>query len=109
MSSAQRIALVSTRDALRRDDDLFPLETALREAGAAPVIVCWDDAAVDQTSRLTGLCWHGGGTKGFGYCVVLIALLFACRSGFSRFVPLAASGLCVFGSHTSRIYVGAPM
>ena len=47
MRSAQRIALVSARDALRRDEDLFPLETALREAGAVPGIVCWDDATVD--------------------------------------------------------------
>ena len=47
MSAVPRIALVSTRDALQRDDDLVPLEAALRAAGAAPAVVCWDDAAVD--------------------------------------------------------------
>ena len=50
-----RIALVSTRDALQRDEDLLPLETALREAGATPVVVCWDDAAVDWGSFATVL------------------------------------------------------
>lgn len=41
------IALVSTREALDRDDDLAPLQAALRAAGAAVAIACWDDAQAD--------------------------------------------------------------
>lgn len=41
------IALVSTREALDRDDDLAPLQAALRAAGAAVAIACWDDAQTD--------------------------------------------------------------
>ncbi len=46
MSTASRIALVSARAALDHDDDLAPLQAALRAAGATVEIVCWDDAQV---------------------------------------------------------------
>lgn len=41
------IALVTARVARDLDDDLPPLESALRAAGVNPQIVEWDDAAVD--------------------------------------------------------------
>jgi hypothetical protein len=42
-----RIALVSTREALDRDEDLPPLHAALQAAGARSATVLWDDPAVD--------------------------------------------------------------
>jgi O-ureido-D-serine cyclo-ligase len=41
------IALVTAAAARNLDEDLAPLEAALRAAGAAPSIVNWDDAAID--------------------------------------------------------------
>lgn len=45
--STTRIALVSVAAARPLDEDLAPLEAALREAGADVAIVDWDDAAFD--------------------------------------------------------------
>jgi O-ureido-D-serine cyclo-ligase len=42
-----RIALVTANAARDLDDDLAPLETALREAGADVAVIAWDDAGVD--------------------------------------------------------------
>jgi glutathione synthase/RimK-type ligase-like ATP-grasp enzyme len=42
-----RIALVSAREALALDEDMEPLASALREAGAEVTTPFWDDAAVD--------------------------------------------------------------
>jgi hypothetical protein len=43
----KKIALVTARAARRLDDDLAPLEAALRGAGAEADLVDWDDAAAD--------------------------------------------------------------
>lgn len=48
--SSPRIALVTTRAARRLDEDLAPLETALRAAGAEAQLVDWDDAAAEWES-----------------------------------------------------------
>ena len=48
--STPRIALVTVAAARTLDEDLAPLQSALREAGAQVEIVDWDDAAFD---------WHG--------------------------------------------------
>jgi glutathione synthase/RimK-type ligase-like ATP-grasp enzyme len=48
--SAVRIALVSASAARDLDDDLPPLEAALRDAGGAVVRTEWDDAAIDWTA-----------------------------------------------------------
>ena len=45
-----RIALVTAAAARNLDEDLAPLETALRAAGVAPSIVEWDDAAIDWSA-----------------------------------------------------------
>jgi len=45
-----RIALVTAAAARTLDEDLAPLETALRAAGVAPSIVEWDDAAIDWSA-----------------------------------------------------------
>jgi len=45
--SAPRIALASVAAARALDDDLAPLQDALREAGANVEVVDWDDAHVD--------------------------------------------------------------
>jgi glutathione synthase/RimK-type ligase-like ATP-grasp enzyme len=42
-----RIALVTAAAARKLDEDLAPLEAALRADGAAPSIVDWDDASID--------------------------------------------------------------
>jgi O-ureido-D-serine cyclo-ligase len=44
------IALVTAAAARPLDEDLAPLEAALRAAGAAPSIVEWDDAAIDWSA-----------------------------------------------------------
>jgi len=44
---SHRIALVTTAAARELDDDLAPLESALREAGADIAILDWDDAGAD--------------------------------------------------------------
>ncbi len=41
------IALVTARAARDQDEDLVPLQNALRAAGAAPHVVDWDDASVE--------------------------------------------------------------
>ena len=46
-STPPRIALVSTREAMDRDEDLPTLHTALQSAGARSETVLWDDAQVD--------------------------------------------------------------
>jgi len=43
----RNVALVTAIAARDLDEDLPPLERALREAGALPHITCWDDATVD--------------------------------------------------------------
>jgi O-ureido-D-serine cyclo-ligase len=45
-----RIALVTAREAKGLDEDLPPLEAALRAAGAEPVVAVWDDPAVVWSS-----------------------------------------------------------
>ena len=45
-----RIALVTAAAARTLDEDLAPLETALRAAGVTPSIVEWDDAAIDWSA-----------------------------------------------------------
>jgi hypothetical protein len=45
--AAPRIALVSTREALDRDEDLAPLHAALQAADARSETVLWDDAQID--------------------------------------------------------------
>jgi O-ureido-D-serine cyclo-ligase len=45
--TAPRIALVTVAAARARDEDLAPLDAALRAAGAEVAIVDWDDAAFD--------------------------------------------------------------
>ena len=45
-----RIALVTAAAARNLDEDLAPLETALRAAGVTPSIVEWDDAAIDWSA-----------------------------------------------------------
>ncbi|MCE5232019.1 MAG: hypothetical protein ABFC67_07125 [Mizugakiibacter sp.] len=47
MTTAPRIALVTARAARDLDDDLVPLEAALRAAGAEVAVVDWDDPAAD--------------------------------------------------------------
>ena len=42
-----RIALISARAARATDEDMPPLEAALRDGGAETSIVDWDDATVD--------------------------------------------------------------
>src|SRR5262245_62076614 len=42
-----RLALVTARAARRLDEDLAPLEAALRSAGAETAIVDWDDLAAE--------------------------------------------------------------
>lgn len=44
------IALVTAAAARNLDEDLAPLEAALRAAGVAPSIVEWDDAAIDWSA-----------------------------------------------------------
>lgn len=44
---SHRIALVTTAAARELDDDLAPLESALRDAGADVAILDWDDAGTD--------------------------------------------------------------
>jgi O-ureido-D-serine cyclo-ligase len=44
-----QIALVTARAARGLDEDLAPLEAALRAAGARPTIADWDDDAIDWT------------------------------------------------------------
>jgi glutathione synthase/RimK-type ligase-like ATP-grasp enzyme len=44
------IALVTAAAARNLDEDLAPLETAMRAAGVAPSIVEWDDAAIDWSA-----------------------------------------------------------
>ena len=46
-SAPPRIALVSTGEAMDRDEDLPPLHAALQSAGARSETVLWDDAQVD--------------------------------------------------------------
>ena len=47
MPTPRRIALVTATAARELDEDLAPLEAALREAGAEAATPNWDDAAVD--------------------------------------------------------------
>src|SRR5690349_159500 len=42
-----QIALVTARAARNLDDDLAPLEAALRDAGARVYVADWDDAQLD--------------------------------------------------------------
>lgn len=44
---SHRIALVTASAARDLDEDLAPLESALREAGAEVAVTAWDDASVD--------------------------------------------------------------
>lgn len=44
---SHRIALVTANAARDLDDDLAPLESALREVGAEVVVTAWDDAGAD--------------------------------------------------------------
>lgn len=46
-AAAPRIALVTARAGRARDQDLAPLEAALRAAGAEVAVVDWDDTAID--------------------------------------------------------------
>lgn len=46
-AAAPRIALVTARAGRERDQDLAPLEVALRTAGAEVTVVDWDDPAAD--------------------------------------------------------------
>jgi glutathione synthase/RimK-type ligase-like ATP-grasp enzyme len=46
----QSVALVTARAARRLDEDLAPLEAALRDAGVAPSLTDWDDDDVDWAS-----------------------------------------------------------
>lgn len=48
--SSPRIALVTVAAARALDEDLLPLEHALREAGAEVAVVDWDDAAFDWST-----------------------------------------------------------
>ena len=47
MPPPRRIALVTAAAARELDEDLAPLESALRESGAQATIAAWDDAQID--------------------------------------------------------------
>ncbi len=50
MGDVIKLALVTTDEARDLDEDLMPLHGALRDAGAEPHIVAWDDAKVDWSN-----------------------------------------------------------
>jgi O-ureido-D-serine cyclo-ligase len=50
-----RVALVTAKEALELDEDMSPLMTAFRAAGAAVETPCWDDPGIDWTSYAVAL------------------------------------------------------